>query len=223
MTAVATIIDPVLINVARNTESLSRNCEYGFIQQKCKAGPISLLRWNGMPTAALIEALGCDFDGLMERATGTGVPVKAPIEQRKWWLTCARFQMVAHTSDSVLEFTPEQSADRARGRLRLLARKLMEDIRGGEKIFVYSSAEFATPADASALITAFRACGGSGKLIIAGAGGWQDLRPAGDKIWWARLPTLTPMMGATSADVTAWLSLLQQIAAALPETTQPAA
>ena len=211
------LAEDILCNVAWNTQSLGRNCEYGFIQRQCKAEPISLLRWSGMPTTGLIDALACDFAGLMDSATGAGVPLRVPYEERKWWLTCGRFELVAHTADNVVQFTVEQAAERIRGRLRLLARKLMEDIRGGEKIFVYSSADFTRAADARPLIAAVRDCGGHGRLIIVGGGADEKLRQIDDAVWWARLPRLTRMMAATGADVPAWMGLLADIAVAIPE------
>ena len=77
-------VDAALQAVAWNTESLGRNCEYGVVQRRCEAEPVSLLRWSGMPVSKLIEALTHEFSGLMETAIGQEVPLKAPPNSRRW-------------------------------------------------------------------------------------------------------------------------------------------
>ncbi len=197
---------------ARSCESLGRNCEFGLVQRYCQTEPISLLRWSGAPLEGLINGLNNDFAGLMETATGEGSPRILPKERQKfWWLTCDRYNIQVHTGESFQRCSVEQAAQNVRRRLRWLAGKLMDDIRSGEKVFIYSSAEITDVGQASVLIEAFRRCGGPGPLVIVGQGGQDALRQAGDNVWFARIPRLTSPGNATGVDLGAWLPVLASI------------
>ena len=207
----------------RSTESLGCNCEFGFIQRKLGIEPISLLRWAGAPTDGLISALRNNFAGLMEEAIGHATPPRREPADQRWWLSCRRYDILFHTNESVAAMTADEAADKARRRLRWLAGKLMTDLREAEKIFVYSSAAFATPADGDPLVRAVRESGGTAWLVLVGEGADGPPRYLGDRVWWATLPRLTKMMQANTADEAAWLSLLRDMAVHVPAMRPPPA
>ncbi len=204
-------MDPALIPAARAAESIGRNCEFAFLQRRCGVEPISLLRWSGAPTSGLIEALENRFEGLLEDATGIGVPRGAAPEQQKWWLTCSRYHIVFHTPECPATVTMEEAVVSVRRRARWQAEKQMDDLRLGEKMFVYSSAEFASAADAAPLVRALRDCGAAGKLVIVGSGADEAMREVDRNTWFARLPKLTAMTDALNADFRGWMRILAEM------------
>ncbi len=193
-------------------ESLGRNCEFGLVQRSAALEPISLLRWAGAETSDLIEALRNDFADLAEEVDGLHAPDAGPLTERHWWLTCRRYRILFNTDERPSEVSADQAAAKVRRRLRWLARKLMEDIRTGEKLFVYSSADFTDPLDGLPLIDAFRAAGGHGPLLIVASGVAQGLTPIDHNTFGAVLPKLTPMGSATWLIQSDWDDLLPSIA-----------
>lgn len=191
------------------TENLGWNCEFAGVQRALGVEPISLLRWSGGPTQGLISALHAEFLGVAEDVIGYPTPSGNEPARQHWWLVCRRYKMLFHTDSVVADTTLEQAAIKVRRRLRWLAGKLITDLREGNKVFIYSSAEFCEPGDGAELVAAVRGVGGTASLVIVGAGGFEPLRETGDGVWWARLPRLTMMERANTYDLAGWTALLR--------------
>lgn len=208
-------------DIAARCESLGRNCEFGLVQRNLGLEPISLLRWAGAKmrgTDGLIDGFRHGFTGLAEAMDGAIIPPDGPPERRHWWLTCRRYGLEFHTDQQAATITLEDAVAKVRPRLRRLAEKLLEDIRIGEKLFVYSSAEFSDPLDGLALIDAFRAAAGRGPLLIVATGTRQGVEALDHNAFGAMLPTLTPRGQAVALDQPAWERLLALLAdIALPQ------
>jgi hypothetical protein len=191
-------------DIAARCESLGRNCEFGIVQRNLGLEPISLLRWGGADSdQALIDGLRNEFAGLGDEMTGAEVG-------HHWWLRCRRYQIEFHT-DEPTAVPIEKAAERVRKRLRWLAAKLIDDVRSGERIFVYSSALFSDPLDGLGIADAFRSAGGCGPLLIVTQGD-DPLTQIDVATFGATVPRLTPRGQAATLDEPAWHHVLQELA-----------
>jgi len=116
-------------------ESLGENCEFGLAQRRADAEPLGLLRFASIFQRNLIDGLEQRFDGL-----GAAEDVDPRLEgegRREFMIYERKYGLVYHTfvfeGDRDLWLLREQET----ARLTFLRRKLMEDLEGGEKIFVY--------------------------------------------------------------------------------------
>lgn len=210
-------------HTAARCEGLGRNCEFGLVQRNLGLEPLSLLRWSGAKLRGvdgLIDGLREKFTGLAEDMEGAIIPPDGPPDHRHWWLTCRRYGLEFHTELRPVQFTVEAATARIRPRLRRLAEKLLEDISLGEKLFVYSSAEFTDPLDGLPLIDAFRQAGGTGPLLIVASGMYRAIDQIDHNTFGATLPKLTPRGQAVALDQAAWEALLIECAGIVSEPVQ---
>jgi hypothetical protein len=196
-------IAPDLSQIAAQMESIGRNCEFGAIQQQIGIQPISLLRWAGTPLPSLIDGLRNRFDGLVEKTTGR-------VTGEHWWLTCNRYGILFHTHESVAEKTVEQATATVRQRIRWLAAKLIEDIKAGEKLFVFSDATMFEPEEALDLLGAMRSLGGSPWLLAAvqNPGMAGTTARMADGLIGSRMDFLTAMGAANMHRTQPWLTAI---------------
>ena len=115
-------------------ESLGDNCEFGLVQRRCGAEPLSLLRFSNIGLAELVQAIETEFQGLGDAEnlrfwTDESVRREYVLQDRRFALTFHTFLYQGDVDESRL--VQQQAA-----RLRLLRRKLLEDLENGEKIFV---------------------------------------------------------------------------------------
>ena len=126
-----------------NFESLGgggHGCEFGILQRECGAEPLGLLRWADLAPHLLAEALESEFDGVgLSEHTEVFVPPDS--DPAEYWTRDRRYWMAMRTFVQVEELSLKQMRDRACRRLRFLRRKLMDDLRNGDKIFVYKVLE----------------------------------------------------------------------------------
>ncbi len=119
-------------------ESLGLNCEFGFAQRDVGAEPISLLRFNGLPFRKLIKGVRTGFAGLAE---GGNLEIRLIPELVEFMGYEAQYMMIYHTARHPPESDAKTLLGTERLKLRFLARKLMEDLEDGEKIFVLKKDE----------------------------------------------------------------------------------
>jgi hypothetical protein len=114
-------------------ESLGDNCEFGLVQRKLGAEPLGLLRFAFIELPLLVRGLRSGFEGLGDPKT-TEVTVEG--KDREFVVRESVYGMTYHTFqyEDRLEFETVRLQQATR--LNFLRRKLMEDIAGGEKIFV---------------------------------------------------------------------------------------
>jgi hypothetical protein len=164
----------------------------------------------------LIDALRNDFAGLAEQMTGRPDPPKREPARQEWWLTCCRYDILFHSGQIVADTTVEQATANVRKRLRWLAEKLLGDLRAGEKLFLYSSADFASPQDGLPLVEAIRQAGGPGPVLLVATGEDAPVAPIGGNVWGARLARLTRTGDAAAVALEPWLRVLRESRAAIP-------
>ncbi|MGD0106067.1 MAG: glycosyltransferase 61 family protein [Rhodopila sp.] len=125
-------------------ESLGDNCEFGLVQRYGGAEPLGLLRFNGFHVPPefrlqkLVAALENSFDGLGAPGTVTVFPHGVP-GQRELIVRESVYEFWYHTGIAEGDVEPEEQTVRETTRLGFLRRKLMEDIRTGDKIWVWKS------------------------------------------------------------------------------------
>lgn len=113
-------------------ESLGDNCEFGLVQRRCGAEPLGLLRFSNIELGPLLRGLAVEFDGLGDRDS---LELNLS-ELRQYMLRDRRYALIFHTFQYESEVDAAELMVKQMARLRLLRRKLLEDLRGGEKIFV---------------------------------------------------------------------------------------
>ncbi len=141
-------------------ETIGDTCEFGIVQRRFGAEPISLLRWASTPPAKLVTALETDL-------AGVGDPEFTVIEavRGEYISRDTRYHMFSHS------FTPEtaETLERFRAqhlrRMQFLRRKLLDDLAACEKIFVYKSNHGLSDAEAIAIHDAIRRYGGRPALL----------------------------------------------------------
>jgi hypothetical protein len=107
--------------------SLGQNCEFGFAQRAYGADPIDLLRWASTPLPLLRRLLQLRFAGIERNLEASDNGREIMVKSRPYGFTWH-----AHAKG----MTPAEVEARETKRLPFLARKLMEDIAEGERIFV---------------------------------------------------------------------------------------
>jgi tetratricopeptide (TPR) repeat protein len=134
-------------------ESLGHSCEFGLVQRRFGAEPISLLRWNSIHLPQLVHALERKFvhierpDNLVLAEAGG-----------EYILRDLTYLTTMHSFVRVGQAEPERLLVQQGKRLAFLRRKLMDDLAAGEKIFVHVDNEMRPETEWAALHRAFRAC-----------------------------------------------------------------
>jgi Flp pilus assembly protein TadD len=145
-------------------ESLGSGCEFGDVQRRCGAEPLGLLRWASIGPAALAAAIDTGFVGIGDPETKE-LTTPHIGGRETYWLTDRRLGIEMHTFVPADQVPPEQMLAEACRRLDRLAAKLIEDLREGEKIFVYRSDEL-SGSDAEILHAAIRRVGNGTLLCV---------------------------------------------------------
>jgi tetratricopeptide (TPR) repeat protein len=118
-------------------ESLGCDCEFGLVQRYYECEPLGLLRWAGTSPDAMIAAAKSQFEGV-------GEPENIVIEvwpNGEYCVSDQRFEMLTHSFTYETTVSKEIFTKQQVRRGRYLRQKLIADIRAGEKIFIYKSAE----------------------------------------------------------------------------------
>jgi len=144
-------------------ESLGENCEFGLVQRRCGAEPLSLLRFASAPLPQLLAALHARFHGLGARDS---IGVELSSNGREYMIRDAAFGFYWHAWVLAGEKTPPEIRDREARRVPFLVRKLTEDLESGEKLFVYHGMQPLSGAHARALTRAIRLYGPSTLLWV---------------------------------------------------------
>jgi len=122
-----------------NFESLGgsgHGCEFGIFQREFGAEPLGLLRWADLGHEALTEALETGFEGVgLPEQTELFVPPSTG--RGEYWTRDKRYWMAMRTFIPADEITEDKMFERVCRRLQFLKRKMIEDLAGASKIFVY--------------------------------------------------------------------------------------
>ena len=137
--------EPVKIEVVADTaakalllgfESIGDSCEFGLVQRRYGAEPLSLLRWNSVSLGQLISALAADLEGLGDPNHTDLVTIpngEFMVRDRRWG-----FDM--HTWLFAGQADPDALYPKMCRRVAFLRDKFIADLRAAEKIVVFRSA-----------------------------------------------------------------------------------
>ena len=115
-------------------ESLGDNCEFGLVQRRCGAEPLGLLRFANMELQQLLHSLRSGFADIGEARNMDCWLSEGP--RREYVIRDRQHGLVFHTflyEDDVAE---TEMIGKQAARLKFLQRKLLEDLKNGEKVFV---------------------------------------------------------------------------------------
>ena len=141
-------------------ESLGDTCEFGIVQRRFGAEPISLLRWSSIQPADLMRALDTDMDGV-----GDAEHTIVEVSHGEYVTRDKRYHMFSHT------FTPETAEPLAKftaqhlRRMKFLRKKLLEDLGSGEKLLVYKTINGVSDEQARGIFQSVRRFGGGCALL----------------------------------------------------------
>ncbi len=143
-------------------ESLGYSCEFGLMPRHYGAEPLGLLRWAGINMHNLIVALRSRLEGIGElRYTRLDVT-----EFGEFVTSDPRYGLGMHTFMRNTGQDQDKLIGQLRRRMRFLREKLLEDLREGEKIFVYRHAKSPPDADLLTLLAALREYNPSNRLVV---------------------------------------------------------
>ncbi|MGD0434551.1 MAG: hypothetical protein ABSA58_26015, partial [Acetobacteraceae bacterium] len=132
--------------LATKFESIGDNCEFGLVQRRCDAEPLGLLRFSGSFSNQIVRGIELEFEGIGEPADITP-RLEGDEGRREFMIHERKYGLVYHTfvyeGERAVELMRQQEATR----LQFLRRKFVEELRAGEKIFVFKSAAAVTEAE----------------------------------------------------------------------------
>jgi hypothetical protein len=113
-------------------EGLGADCEPGFVHRSVGAEPLGVLRFSRAPIDRMIVGLDEAFSGITEGLEAyDGEPPGV-----EWSMHAPRYGMHWHTFTSPTAASQVEMVESQAKSVRFLARKFMEDVAPGEKIFV---------------------------------------------------------------------------------------
>ncbi len=194
-------------------------CEFGLVQRRFGCEPLGLLRWAKIDLDGLVGALGDEFAGI-GTAENTQLLIRAEDEDhQEYYVEDRRLGYSTHTFVKVEDTSFDRMLAQSLRRLTFLRAKLIEDLRAGEKVFVYKlGAKFSDESGMRRLFDAVRAYGDNVLLCVTMA---DDAHPVGT------LRMLEPGLfagyvgtfmgvgraGAAGIDMQRWRSFCEQVVA----------
>ncbi|WP_428486523.1 tetratricopeptide repeat protein [Rhodopila sp.] len=114
-------------------------CEFGLFQRHFGAEPLGLLRWTEMRPEQLLAALDAGFEGV---GTPEQTILRSPEGGRhlEYGASDRRFGMMMHTFVRADQVPADRMFVQLCRRLTYLRSKFIDDLHGGDKIFVYKNA-----------------------------------------------------------------------------------
>ena len=153
-----------LQELALRFENLGENCEFGLVQRRCGAEPLGLLRFSSTPLGRLIMALKAHFEGIGDPDL---VEVRVSNNGQEYMVLDKKFGFLYHPWVKLGEADAAEIHRRECRRLPFLTRKLVEDLKSAEKIFVYKGMRPLADADVKRLLAAMREYGPTTLLWVA--------------------------------------------------------
>jgi tetratricopeptide (TPR) repeat protein len=142
-------------------------CEFGIFQRDCGAEPMGLLRWADMPYEGIVAVLECRFEGVGTEANTELFRSVASDGRSEYCSRDRRGFMFMRTFIYEDEVPFDRMYGSACRRLQFLARKLIEDLEEGNKIFVFRLTDrHLTEAELGRMHAAMRSYGDNTLLYV---------------------------------------------------------
>ena len=138
-------------------ESVGYNCEFGLVQRKLGAEPLSLLRFSNIELPALLHGLSVAFQDF-GKAANIEMRIDATAEN-EFVMKEKFYDVVYHTFRHVHDTDGEKLLAQEPARQALLVRKFIDDLRESRKIFVFKYKHALPDEEVAALFAAFAAYG----------------------------------------------------------------
>ena len=118
-------------------------CEFGMVQRQLGSDALGLLRWTRVSQPHIVAALATEFEGVGDEAhTELGYRRNSKNADDAEYMTFdKRYVMRSHTFIKAAELPHDRMFKQSCRRMQFLRRKMLEDLRAAEKIFVYRSEE----------------------------------------------------------------------------------
>jgi hypothetical protein len=152
--AAETLLGEPLSDALMRFESLGQTCDFGFLQRRCDAEPLGLLRFGGVPVHGLVEGLIDGFARLGQ--PGTLRPSIIEDRKREYLLLDTLYGVSWHTTLDPAHIEPDRVIAREAKRLPFLKRLFFQTLAAGEKIFILRPPRAMEFAEADAVATALR-------------------------------------------------------------------
>jgi hypothetical protein len=161
------LIDPAIRDLLLSFESCGDDCEFGLLQRRHGAEPLSALRWAFCRPLILAQLLETEFEGFgdLENIECTVMPW-GEIKTRE-----AKYGIGMHTFIRADGIDMAAFRSRESRRLLMLRRKLLEDLELAEKVFVYKAHAGLIPPMLDRLTSAFANYVGAKALFVLPAEG----------------------------------------------------
>ena len=195
-------------------ESLGHSCDFGLFQRECGAEPLGLLRFGGISTANLVQAV-------VERFARLGLASNVTASPNADWhgeymVVDHAYGLVSHTFVQEGQAAPEQLVARELWRSPFLKRLFLEVLDGGLKVFVLRRPDEVHVSEALAVAAALRLHGDNVLL-------WATEKTG---LPFGSIEFVTPYLvvgcldvthGSGSASIRAWLSVCMNTRLALDD------
>jgi hypothetical protein len=190
-------------------QSLGENCELGFVQRAAGAEPLGLFRWANTPRPNLLRALDARFAGL-------GEPDQLDIEldgAGEYQVIDTRFGFRNHSYIFVASgATAADVKRRELTRLPYLARLLIDDLEGGQRLFCFHDAGASSQDRAAEVLAAINRYGSNTLLWVTRA---QTEAAIGTASWVAeglirgQIDRFEPLGNVRAPSMDSWLSVIR--------------
>jgi hypothetical protein len=194
-------------------ESLGDNCEFGLVQRHAGTEPLGLLRFNGFfvppefRLGKLVAALEKKFNGLGAPGTITVFP-DGIAGQRELIVRESVYEFWYHTGIAEGAVPVDVQTDRETTRLSFLRRKLLEDLKTGDKTWVWKSQATTDRDEVQPLLDALRKLGPNTLLWVVEADGEHaagTIEPLERDFIKGYVSRFAPYEAVANIDVASWL------------------
>jgi tetratricopeptide (TPR) repeat protein len=218
------LVEPAANNAAdTDTTPLARfeslggtgnGCEFGIIQRQLGSDRLGLLRWSRHDVAELIDGLDAEFEGVGQEDTTILRTVRVGLTHEEYVTRDKRYFMESHTFVSTKDIPADKMLAQTCRRLRFLRGKLLEDLRAGERIFVYKAQTPLSDDSIVSLHEAVRRFGDNAVLCVMRADATHKratLRTLGRGLYVGYVSHfMNDDSGAAGLDVTAWQAICRE-------------
>ncbi len=158
-------------------ESIGSDCEFGLVQRRYGAEPLSLLRFNSVDLGGLIAAVAHRFDDMGGNETTELVKQS----NGEFLMRDRRWGLVMHTFLFEGQVEPDVLSEKFRKRVTFLRDRFLADAADGRKVLVFYSPRL-EPADLSILRSALGTLGPVTLLHVHPTTGTETDAPVGSAV-----------------------------------------